>query len=155
MPFALLDEKFHSNGKVLRAGLDGAGLFACALSYASDHQTDGFIPIEWAKMMASNAIQNKLTKTALWVVVTEGSAYEFTLKDGTSYTVACPGAGYLIPDYLEYNPTKEKVLELREKRAKAGAQGARKRWQKPPGLNGKPDSKPIALAIAPATEIAS
>jgi hypothetical protein len=44
MPHAALDLSFHSNPKVLSAGLAAKGLYAMSLSYWADHLTDGLVP---------------------------------------------------------------------------------------------------------------
>lgn len=109
MPWVFLDDKFHSNPKVLAAGNAGAGLYARALSYCGDHLTDGFVPEHWAKAAASPKLREKLVHIGIWTVV--------------------PG-GYQIPDYLKLNPSKEKVLAKRAERSKAGSKGAANRWNK-------------------------
>jgi hypothetical protein len=45
--------------------------------------------------------------------------------------------GWEIHDFLDYNPTKEQVVELAAKRSAAGTAGAMARWQ----TDSKPDSK--------------
>lgn len=43
--------------------------------------------------------------------------------------------GYLLPDYLDYNPTREQVLAYRAEQAEKGRVGAAVRWGLPlPGL---------------------
>lgn len=107
MSWVYLDDKFHSNPKVLAVDNDGAGLYARALSYCGDHLTDGFVPIAWARGAGSAKLRNKLVSHGVWDEV-----------DG----------GYLIPDYLELNPSKAKVMKRRAERSAAGKRGADTRW---------------------------
>lgn len=92
MTWVFLDDKFHSNPKILQVGLPGAGLYACALSYCGDHLTDGFVPDAWAKRAAPKSVRDSLEHAGLWERI-----------DG----------GYLIPDYLTINPSKVKVEQER------------------------------------------
>lgn len=121
MPFAALDDQFHSNPKIIAAGLDGAGLYARALSYCADYLTDGFVPGPWARSVAGRQRRaiDRLVNAGLWVTA-----------DG----------GFRVPDYLDYNPSKADIVKRREERAKAGRKGARKRWSGSKG-HGKSHSK--------------
>lgn len=149
MPFALLDDQFHSNPKVIGAGLDGAGVYARALSYCSDKLTDGYVPQAWVGEIARKPIRNKVTTADLWIEVQGGETFQYQ-ADGGRYTVVIPGPGYFIPDFLEYNPTRESALakreELSRKRSEAGKKGAQIRWQRERQNNSKGDGKPIATA---------
>lgn len=145
MPFAALDDQFHSNPKVIAAGLDGAGLYARALSYCADKLTDGYVPSSWSSEIARKPIRNKITTAQLWIEVAGGETFVYE-SDGAAYTVIIPGPGYFIVDYLEYNPTRESALakrdELSRKRAEAGRKGAAARWQR----QRQTDSNAIATA---------
>lgn len=144
MPWAALADDFHSHPKIIAAGLAATGLYARSLSYCACYLTDGLIPKTWAHAPHNGAkISRRLVQFGLW---------EET------------GDGYRIPDYTQFNPTREYVQQqrsdLQEKRAAAGRRGALKRWQcnPPPGTpndskhdskpDGKPDGKPIANGIA-------
>jgi hypothetical protein len=138
-----LDDKFHSNAKVLEVGNDGAGLYARALSYCGDHLTDGFVPLAWAKTAAPPKLRKKLVDHSMWIEVKAEDWYE--VMDGdTPYKVAIPTAGYFIPDYLMTNPSKARVLDKRSKRQAAGRLGAAAK-------HGKPVADAIANALANAT----
>jgi hypothetical protein len=110
MPFVFLDDEFHSNPKVLQAGLEGAGLYARALSYCGAYLTNGFVPQAWAEAAVGrkgDRLLALLEQIGLWN--------------------ACPG-GYEIPDYLEFNPSREDVKKRRAERSQSGKKGARSRW---------------------------
>jgi hypothetical protein len=103
MPWFKVDDSFHSHPKVLRAGTAAAGLYVRCGSYSAQHLTDGFVPAEVAAQYGSPEWARRLVVVGLWVIV-----------DG----------GYQMPDYLQYNPSKAKVLKDRE--AKAARQ---QRWR--------------------------
>lgn len=125
MVWVTFDDKFHSNPKIVSAGLDGAGLYARALTYCGDHLTDGYVPCQWASEVAPKRVRDKLSSTGLWIQ---------------------NGAYYYIPDYLEFNPSRGEVerrrSEISQVRSKAGKRGAEARW------HGKPDGKPDDPSIA-------
>lgn len=156
MPFAALDDGFHASPKVIRAGLDGTGLYARALSYCADQLTDGFVIYEWAAELARPTVRKKVTAAGLWIEVVGGETFSYVLEDGR-HTVTIPAKGYFIPDYLEFNPARDVVLakkdELSAKRSEAGKKGARARWakrdSKPPVLPSQNDGKRIATECPP------
>lgn len=91
MSWAKLADNFHSHPKTLRMGLDGAGLYGRGLSYAACHLTDGFLPDEWVNAHPKNVVK-KLIDVGAWEK-TEG--------------------GFLIVDYLDYNPARSEVEKKR------------------------------------------
>ena len=111
MPWFKVDDTFHSHPKTLRAGTAAAGLYVRCGSYSAQHLTDGFVPEEVAAQYGSPEWARRLVVVDYWRVV-----------DG----------GYQMPDYLDYNPSKEQVL--RERAQKAERQ---KRWREAQ-KNGKP-----------------
>lgn len=99
MAWAKFDDHFHSNPKIVQAGNAVAGLYARCITYCADYLTDGLVPggIPWgflSQLHDPSDLVSLVTKAGLWEEV-EG--------------------GYLIPDYLEFNPSKEEVLENRRK----------------------------------------
>ena len=108
MTWARLDDSFHSHPKTIRAwhrSPEAVGLYVRALSWIADHNQDGHIPDETVVMwMPSQRDREK----ALKVLVEVG----FVRKNG---------AGWVINDYLAYNPSKEDV----EARRKADRQRKR------------------------------
>ena len=93
MPWVRLDDKLHSHPKILRVGNEGAGLYARALSYCGDLLTDGFVPAEWVKGVATAKLARTLMAAGLWQEV-----------DG----------GFQIPDFLDLNPSREQVESKRK-----------------------------------------
>ena len=119
MSWVRLDDKFHSNPKVVAVGNAGAGAYARALSYCADHLTDGMVPAAWFKSVAPPKLRARMIEVGL--------------------VIETP-IGFKIEDYLTLNPSKADVLEKRAKRAAAGKVGADARW----GSDGKSHDTPHA-----------
>lgn len=102
MPWFRLDDEFFSHPKVLMAGNAAVGLFVRCGTWCANQGTEGRIPVEAAKSFGTKREIDKLTTVCLWV------------RDGDEF---------VIPDYLEYNPSNDEVEALRSKRADAGRQG--------------------------------
>jgi hypothetical protein len=95
-----LDDDFWSNPKVVAVGNEAAGAYARMLSYCGRHLTDGRVPAETASFITRPTVIRRLEE------------YSFIVRNG---------AGYVIPDYLEFNPSREKVLAERRKAAERQA----------------------------------
>lgn len=94
MTWTKLDDGFWSNPKVARAGNEAAGAYARSLSYCGNHETDGTIPPDIAKFIGPPKVWKKLAEVGL-------------VED-------LNGTGYLIPDFLDFNPSHEKLEAKRE-----------------------------------------
>lgn len=103
MPWFRLEDGFHSHPKVIRAGNEAIGLYVRCGTYAAQHLTDGFIPEHVALLYGTPELAGALVRTKLWRR-TRG--------------------GWLMPDYLDYNPSAEQVGREREARAERQA-----RWR--------------------------
>jgi len=111
MAWLKLDDQIFYNRKVAQCDTETKMLYIVGLTYCANQLTDGFIPeatlpllagmagIDWqiAKQSAS-----KLLDVCLWFATDNG---------------------WQIPDYLDYNPSKEQVLHNREVRSEAGKRG--------------------------------
>jgi hypothetical protein len=96
-----LDDSFYDCPKIVLAGNTVAGAFARSLSYCGRHNTDGLIPKTIALPVLAEGKRgtvSKLLELDLW------------REHGADQ--------YLIPDYLDYNPSAEKVAEERAAAAK-------------------------------------
>lgn len=96
MPWFRMDDKFHSHPKVIAAGNEAIGLFTRCGTYAAEHLTDGFIPEHVVLLYGSPALAETLVRSKLW---------------------RRARGGWRMPDYLEYNPSREQVLRERGKTA--------------------------------------
>lgn len=111
MPWFRLDESFHHHPKVVRAGNAAVGLWVRCGTYASQYLTDGAVPADIAQAYGRPREIDKLLSTRLWV------------ENGAT--------GFLMPDYLDYNPSKEQVeidrAMARERQRRARETAAKKR----------------------------
>lgn len=113
MTWAKLDDKFHSHPKVRRAWNESRasiGLHAFALAYAGQYETDGAIPGWFVEGVIPDERDRQcavdaLTRAGMWEVV---------------------GDGFLIHDYLDFNPSKKELADKRERdRQRKAAQSER------------------------------
>ena len=131
MPWFCLDDTFHSHPKVIAAGNEAIGLFSRCGTYAAQHLTDGFIPEEIAVLYGASDTGSRRNP---------GNGKPETLAETLVRTKLWRRArgGWRMPDYLDYNPSREQVVDKRKARAEAGRKG---------GLaSGKVRSKPEANA---------
>lgn len=146
MTYVILDDKFHSNGKIIDVGNAGAGLYARALSYCGDQLTDGFVRLKFADMISPRKLQLELVAAGLWRPVEPGDVITVeSPKEGT-ILIRIDAPGYYIDDYLILNPSKASVSivrdDLRRKRSEAGKRGATARWHPDELANGKNGNLP-------------
>lgn len=93
MPWFKLEDSFYNHPKVVSAGNASTGLWVRCGTYSAQYLTDGFIPVEIARQYGRAAEIDKLLAVGLWKV-----------KDD----------GLVMPDYLQYNPSKEQVHAERD-----------------------------------------
>jgi hypothetical protein len=103
MPWFRLEDSFHSHPKVLRAGNEAIGLYVRCGTYAAQHLTDGFIPEHIALLYGDETLVETLVQTKLWRR-TRG--------------------GWRMPDFLDFNPSKEAVDKDRKGKAER-----QRRWR--------------------------
>lgn len=101
MTWTKLDDTFHSHPKIRRAWREpiALGLHVLALNYATCHDLDGEVPTEFVEDQVPDQSDRA---RAIEVLVDIGLWAE-------------NGKGWVIHDFLEYQPSRAK---LREKRAK-------------------------------------
>ena len=97
MPWVKIDDNFASHPKIVAAGPMAGWLYICGLTYSARYLTDGFIPAKQVRLLADiespATVAAKLVECGLWEPV-----------DG----------GYMIHDYLKYNPSGVQVKRDRE-----------------------------------------
>ena len=117
-----LDDQFYLNPKNALLDRDEQDLHLAALVYASGQLTDGFIPVGvlpmlciWAKIPVTNdvAIAKQVPEVCYSIATRLVEHCYWENAEG----------GYQIHDFLEYNPSREEVLELRNARKAAGRRG--------------------------------
>lgn len=92
MTWTKLDDGFYDNPKVVAAGNEAAGAYARMLSYCGRHLTDGRVPEPTARSISRPVILSRLEE------------HGFIKRNGS---------GWVIPDYLSFNPSKKKILAKR------------------------------------------
>lgn len=127
MAWGRIDDKLHANPKFLLTSLEATGLWLRCYSWVNDQLTDGHLPTAIVALYGAaraKKLAAELVANGLWEV---------------------NPAGWQIHDYLEYNPSKEEIMESRQdlstKRSEAGKKGMASRWGAK-NTDNKPDSKP-------------
>lgn len=108
MTWFKLDDQVAFHAKTLDAGNEGFGAFSRAGAWSSGHGTDGKIPTRVALTIANKEIWDHL--------VTVGFAHEVP-----------NGEGWILHDFLEWNPSAAEVLKLKANRTRAGKASGRAR----------------------------
>jgi len=106
MTWTKLDDHFPDHPKILAAGPTAELLHIHALIYCNKHLTDGFLPSDAVKRLIhvnARGPAERLVDLGLWEKVV---------------------GGYQIHDFLEWNPSREKVLA---ERARSAARQAKSR----------------------------
>ena len=112
MAWAKLDDRFYTNRKVRKAWRQSPaaiGLHVLAISYCADELLDGHVDEDFVveripDAKARRKITDALVAAGLWVV---------------------DGDGWLIVNYLEYNPSRAEVEQRREQAKAAAARGGK------------------------------
>lgn len=90
MAWFRLESSFHSHPKVERAGNTAIGLWVRCATWSANYKEDGRVPLEKARTFGSRREIDRLVDARLWVPTAEG---------------------LLIPDFLQYNPSKDEEEE--------------------------------------------
>ena len=104
MPWVKLDDSFWANPKVVAVGNEAAGAYCRMLSYCGQQLTDGLVADHAVKFITRAPVTRKLADHGF---------------------VERASEGLLIPDYLDFNPSRQKAEEVRKARAEAGKRGGR------------------------------
>lgn len=114
MPWFKIDDGFHCHPKVFAAGTAAVGLYVRCGSWAAQQTSEGVIPRAVAKMYGTPRMIKALLEAGLW----HDEAHECKL---------CPPVakgGFLIHQYLDYNPSREAV-----ETARAAKTERQRRWR--------------------------
>jgi len=110
MPWVKLDDKFAEHPKIVEAGPVAGFLYVAGLCYANRHLTNGFVPAAHVTALlprhGTNPAQlsKRLCAVGLW-----------------SETTKKETRGFLIHDYLQFQPSRASVLKARKTNAKRQA----------------------------------
>ena len=119
MSWTKLDDQFFTHPKVIDLPKDAKLLYLSALAYCAGQLTDGLITPGALRVVAatvdvSRADAAELVSAGLWEKVE---------------------AGWQVHDYLEYQPTRDKALAIKQARAEAGSRGGHKSADSRAGAN--------------------
>ena len=103
--------------------LPAMGLWLFCGVYCSKHLTDGFVPARLVKLVGGGREARDLVSAGLLEKV-----------DG----------GYRMHDYLEWNPSRDEVVERRAERSASGKAGAKARWERESHGNSHSESHSIS-----------
>jgi hypothetical protein len=106
MPWFRLEDSFYDNPKVTRAGNAAIGLWVRCCTWSARHLTDGHIPTTVMRGFGRPVDAAKLETAGLWILIDDE---------------------YLIPDWLEYNPSAAEVKQRRSEQSAIRRAGGRAR----------------------------
>jgi hypothetical protein len=127
-----LSEDFDQHPKIVAAGPMAELLHIHGLLYCNRYLTDGHIPATAVRRLAPNPTGflrsvERLVELGIWVEV-EG--------------------GYDVHDFLEYQPSRAKVLAERKQKASAGQAGGIARAKARAQAEGLAKSKPVSVPVS-------
>jgi hypothetical protein len=138
MTWVRIDDAFADHPKIVQAGSRAAWLDVAAMCWSSRHLTDGFIPAKQVRRLTDEPNPDELAQALV-----DAGLWE-TRPDG-----------FLVHDYLDYNPSAKEVRAQREyiskERSRAGKAGMESRWgDNKPITNAKQtDNKPLTPVPIP------
>ena len=102
MPWFRLEDSFYDNPKVRKAGNAAIGLWVRCATYSARYLTDGYIDASIARQYGSPREIDRLLTAGLWTQ---------------------NGAGFIMPDYLDYNPSASDVRKRRAEQSESKRRG--------------------------------
>lgn len=105
MTWLRLDGTFPTHSKISERSDAAFRAHVEGLCHAALHLTDGHVPPGVLRRFATSKVRRELVAAGLW-------------NDA-------PDGGIWIHDYLAYQPSRDAVIALRQKRADAGRKGGR------------------------------
>lgn len=99
MGWLKIDDKYPRNPKVLAGDIETSWFYVCALTHCAEQLTDGFIadsavPVIAPHVIAPQDVAERCVQLGMFTRVTNG---------------------FLVPDFLDFNPSRAEVVEKREK----------------------------------------
>lgn len=113
MAWLRIDDGFGEHEKIIDLSDRSFRLHVVSLCYCARNLTDGKLT---AKRVAAVCAITGARRANLAELVDAG----LWIENGSD--------GYIIKDYLEYNPTAEEAKKRRKERSEAGKRGANNRW---------------------------
>jgi hypothetical protein len=142
MPWFRLEDSFHSHPKVIAAGNEAIGLYARCGTYAAEHLTNGFIREDIAVLYGASDTGSRRNP---------GTGKPETLAETLVRTKLWrrTRGGWRMPDYLEYNPSKEAVDNERKARAERQRRWRERRGRRVSNASGDAPVTPAPPRPAP------
>jgi hypothetical protein len=131
MPWSRLTDDFHDHPKVVIAGNAAAGLWARCLTWSARHLHDGFVPTAVVDSFVSPLDPPDLLERVERVGL-------MTRSEG----------GWLIPDFLDFNPSSAEVEAQRQKRSADAKRAADTRWDRERARRRDSDLRAASGAVA-------
>lgn len=119
MPWVSLDDQFPIHRKVARLSDPAFRLHVAAICWANRNLTDGAIPSAELPLIAPGVRRRERLATEL--------------VDAGLWLETNPH-GWVINDYLEYQPSKTTVKAMRDAKQSGGSLGAHRRWHEKRGI---------------------
>lgn len=131
-----LDDGFATHPKILEAGILAQAIQVRAICYAHQNQTDGLIPFNAVPLLLIGleriGIETATSELAAFGVDAEEVDWPaHMLKHGLWEQT---DRGYLVHNYLKWNPSKKQIEVLKKKQSAGGKIAMKARWGK--GLEG-------------------
>lgn len=134
MVWAKFDDQYPLHPKILRVGLDALGFDVAGIAFCCRTLSDGFIADELL--------------TAVYPPTKNPRKIAARLVEVDRWERDEVRGGYVIKDFLDYNPSKDEVEGLKRKRSEAGRKGgARSRGKASASTNGQAESNPVPVPV--------
>lgn len=115
MAWTKVDDGWWSHPKLRRAGRAARGLFCDLLAYSADKGSDGFVPADMLDLVGASPADPDL-KALLKVGMLHRRTDECRCMATRAWSWPAD-RGYLIHDYLDYNPSKAETTVARAQKA--------------------------------------
>jgi len=123
MSWSRLNDDWYDNPKVKAVRAEGKALHATSINYCSRHLTNGVISEDVALDLAGDCIVGDTTARDL----VDRMVYHRLFDE----EMAADAVIYRVHDFLEFHPTRVKVMADRKARQEGGRKGAENRWHPP------------------------
>lgn len=118
MAWVKLDDQWMDHPKIIEAGRDARDMWLASITWCAKHLTDGFFPA------------NLIPQLAVMAGADVANCQEFASRLLALCLWDATDNGYMVHDYLEYNPSRETVISTREARKEAGSAGGKAKASK-------------------------
>jgi len=146
-----LDNGIATHPKVLAAGPLALAIQIRALCYASQNQTDGFIPTNAVPLLLTGLAQYDIetgsiggtdeTPIAGFGCSADELDWPSIMVNNTLWEIT--DGGYIIHDYLKWNISKKQSVSIIKKLSSAGKKGMKSRWKHDNHTDNQPYNKTV------------